>query len=156
LRPSWKRWPETIKVDFTYDESEFINRGLVVLESGLITATMLVMVIIIASLGLRQGIMVGLAIPLCFMIAFLLLQAFGMTLNQMVMFGLVLAVGILVDGGIVVVEYADRKHGRGHAQGGGLRRRRETHVLAGGQRHPHDAVRLHPVPVLELDRRASS
>ena len=108
-----KRWPETIKVDFTYDESEFINRGLVVLESGLITATLLVMVIIIASLGLRQGIMVGLAIPLCFMIAFLLLQAFGITLNQMVMFGLILAVGILVDGGIVVVEYADRKQAEG-------------------------------------------
>lgn len=107
------RWPETIKVDFTYDESEFINRGLVVLESGLITATLLVMVIIIASLGLRQGLMVGLAIPLCFMIAFLLLQAFGITLNQMVMFGLILAVGILVDGGIVVVEYADRKQAEG-------------------------------------------
>lgn len=108
-----KRWPPTVKVDFTYDESEFINRGLVVLESGLITATLLVMVIIIASLGLRQGLMVGLAIPLCFMIAFLLLQAFGITLNQMVMFGLILAVGILVDGGIVIVEYADRKQAEG-------------------------------------------
>lgn len=108
-----KRWPPTVKVDFTFDESEFINRGLVVLESGLITATLLVMVIIIASLGLRQGIMVGLAIPLCFMIAFLLLQAFGITLNQMVMFGLILAVGILVDGGIVIVEYADRKQAEG-------------------------------------------
>lgn len=108
-----KRWPETIKVDFTYDESEFINRGLVVLESGLITATLLVMAIIIASLGVRQGLMVGAAIPLCFMMAFLLLQAFGITLNQMVMFGLILAVGILVDGGIVVVEFADRKQAEG-------------------------------------------
>ncbi|MDP1633040.1 MAG: efflux RND transporter permease subunit [Caulobacter sp.] len=107
------RWPPTVKVNYTFDESEFINRGLVVLESGLITATLLVMVIIIASLGLRQGLMVGLAIPICFMIAFLLLQAFGITLNQMVMFGLILAVGILVDGGIVIVEYADRKQAEG-------------------------------------------
>lgn len=107
------RWPDTIKVDYTFDESDFIGRTLVVLESGLITATILVMVIIIASLGVRQGLMVGAAIPACFMLAFLMLNALGITLNQMVMFGLVLAVGILVDGGIVVVEYADRKMAEG-------------------------------------------
>ena len=108
-----KRWPETIKVEYTFDESEFIERSLSILESGLIIATILVMTIIVGSLGVRQGIMVGLSIPVCFMIGFLLLQAFGLTLNQMVMFGLVLAVGILVDGGIVVVEYADRKMAEG-------------------------------------------
>jgi len=104
---------DTIKVDFTFDESEFIERSLTILESGLIIATILVMIIIVASLGVRQGLMVGVSIPLCFMIGFLLLQAFGITLNMMVMFGLVLAVGILVDGGIVVVEYADRKMAEG-------------------------------------------
>ncbi len=108
-----KRWPETIKVEYTFDESEFIERSLSILESGLIIATILVMTIIVGSLGVRQGIMVGLSIPVCFMIGFLLLQMFGLTLNQMVMFGLVLAVGILVDGGIVVVEYADRKMAEG-------------------------------------------
>jgi len=108
-----KRWPETIAVDFTYDESEFIQRGLNVLESGLITATLLVMLIIVATLGVRQGLMVGMAIPACFLLAFLMLNAIGVTLNQMVMFGLILAVGILVDGGIVVVEYADRKMAEG-------------------------------------------
>src|SRR5262249_21732491 len=69
--------------------------------------------IIIATLGVRQGLMVGMAIPICFMIAFLCLQQLHITLNQMVMFGMVLAVGILVDGGIVVVEYADRKMAEG-------------------------------------------
>lgn len=108
-----KRWPSTIQVEYTFDESEFIERSLTILESGLIIATILVMTIIVGSLGVRQGIMVGLSIPVCFMIGFLLLQAFGLTLNQMVMFGLVLAVGILVDGGIVVVEYADRKMAEG-------------------------------------------
>ena len=107
------RWPSTVKVDYTFDESDFISRTLVVLESGLISATILVMMIIIASLGIRQGLMVGAAIPVCFMMAFLMLNAMGVTLNQMVMFGLVLAVGILVDGGIVVVEYADRKMAEG-------------------------------------------
>jgi multidrug efflux pump len=108
-----KHWPATVKVDFTYDNSEFIGRTLTVLESGILTASLLVMMIIVASLGIRQGIIVGLAIPACFLIAFLMIHAKGVTLNQMVMFGMVLAVGILVDGGIVVVEYADRKMAEG-------------------------------------------
>ncbi len=108
-----KHWPSTIHADFTFDESEFIGQTLNVLESGLITATLLVMVIIIGALGVRQGLMVGAAIPVCFLIAFVLLKGLGLTLNMMVMFGLVLGVGILVDGGIVVVEYADRKMAEG-------------------------------------------
>jgi len=111
-----KRWPETVKVNYIFDQSDFIGRTLVVLESGLLSATILVMLIIITTLGIRQGLMVGAAIPACFMLAFLMLNATGVTLNQMVMFGLVLAVGILVDGGIVVVEYADRKMAEGMAK----------------------------------------
>jgi multidrug efflux pump len=111
-----KRWPETVRVDYIYDESEFIGRTLVVLESGLLSASLLVMLIIVASLGIRQGLMVGASIPICFMLAFLMLNGMGITLNQMVMFGMVLAVGILVDGGIVVVEYADRKMAEGFSK----------------------------------------
>lgn len=107
------RWPSTVKVDYIYDESEFIGRTLVVLESGLLMASLLVTLIIVASLGIRQGLMVGVAIPICFLLAFLMINGMGVTLNQMVMFGMVLAVGILVDGGIVVVEYADRKMAEG-------------------------------------------
>ncbi len=108
-----QRWPSTVKVAYTFDNSEFIGRTLVVLESGLLMASLLVMMIIVASLGIRSGLMVGAAIPACFLLAFMGLNADGVTLNQMVMFGLVLAVGILVDGGIVVVEYADRKMAEG-------------------------------------------
>ena len=108
-----RHWPSTVQVDFTYDNSDFIGRTLTVLESGIMTASLLVMLIIVASLGIRQGLIVGLAIPACFLIAFLMIHAKGVTLNQMVMFGMVLAVGILVDGGIVVVEYADRKLAEG-------------------------------------------
>jgi multidrug efflux pump len=68
---------------------------------------------VVASLGIRQGLMVGLSIPICFMIGLMSMNFMGVTLNQMVMFGMVLAVGILVDGGIVVVEYADRKMAEG-------------------------------------------
>ncbi|MBS0296975.1 MAG: efflux RND transporter permease subunit [Proteobacteria bacterium] len=109
-----KTWPSSVKVDFTYDASEDINRTLVELESGLIIAVILVMIIVVWSLGIRAGLLVGAAIPTCFMLAFLMLQAMHITLNQMVMFGLVLSVGMLVDGSIVVVEYADRKMAEGH------------------------------------------
>jgi len=111
-----KGWPTTVQTAYAFDQSDQIARMLILLESGLITASILVMVVIIASLGVRSGLMVGAAIPACFMLTFLMLQAAGMTLNMMVMFGLVLAVGILVDGGIVVVEYADRKMAEGHAK----------------------------------------
>jgi multidrug efflux pump len=109
-----KSWPVNVTAAFAFDQSDQIGRMLVLLESGLITASILVMVVIILSLGVRQGLMVGAAIPGCFMLTFLLLKAANMTLNMMVMFGLVLAVGILVDGGIVVVEYADRKMAEGY------------------------------------------
>ncbi|MFI4965693.1 MAG: efflux RND transporter permease subunit [Caulobacterales bacterium] len=108
-----KHWPSTVKVDYTYDSSDFIARTLRVLQSGITTASLLVMLIVVAALGIRQGLIVGLAIPTCFLIAFMMIHADGVTLNQMVMFGMVLAVGILVDGGIVVVEYADRKMAEG-------------------------------------------
>lgn len=108
-----KHWPSTVKVDYTFDNSEFVGRILTMLQSGIITASLLVMLIVVASLGIRQGIIVGLAIPICFLMAFMMIHAVGVTLNQMVMFGMVLAVGILVDGGIVVVEYADRKMAEG-------------------------------------------
>ncbi|THD59391.1 efflux RND transporter permease subunit [Phenylobacterium sp.] len=108
-----RRWPSTVKVDFTYDNSDFIARTLNILESGILMASLLVMMIVVASLGIRQGIIVGLAIPICFLIALMMINMMGVTLNQMVMFGMVLAVGILVDGGIVVVEYADRKMAEG-------------------------------------------
>ena len=111
-----KTWPPTVRKAFSFDQSDDIGRMLLLLESGLITASILVMVVIISSLGIRSGLMVGAAIPACFMLTFLMLQAAHMTLNMMVMFGLVLAVGILVDGGIVVVEYADRKMAEGYAK----------------------------------------
>jgi multidrug efflux pump len=108
-----KHWPSTVKVNFTYDNSDFIARILKILESGLMMASLLVMMIVVASLGIRQGLMVGLSIPICFMLGLMAMNFMGVTLNQMVMFGMVLAVGILVDGGIVVVEYADRKMAEG-------------------------------------------
>jgi multidrug efflux pump len=84
------------------------------LSDSIILAIILVMIIIVAALGPRSGMLVGIAIPTSFLMAFMILNGLGMTLNEMIMFGLLLAVGILVDGAIIVVEYADRKMTEGH------------------------------------------
>lgn len=106
-------WPDSIKYAITADESELIGDQLGQLQSSIITAVMLVMIICVAALGLRSALLVGISIPASFVMAFLLLGTFGYTINMMVMFGMVIAVGILVDGAIVVVEYADRKMAEG-------------------------------------------
>ncbi|KZK83412.1 Swarming motility protein SwrC [Pseudovibrio sp. Ad13] len=105
--------PSTVSVSYMLDVSDNIFQTLNSLESSIMTAIFLVMVVVIAALGLRSAILVGLAIPTSFMLGFLTLTTIGMTVNTMVMFGLVLTVGMLVDGAIVMVEYADRKAAEG-------------------------------------------
>ncbi|MFD0915720.1 efflux RND transporter permease subunit [Pseudahrensia aquimaris] len=106
-------WPETIKINYLLDQSSFINEVQGSLMASIMTAIALVMIVVVASLGLRTGLLVGLSIPVSFMIGFLILSSVGMTVNMMVLFGMVLTVGMLVDGAIVVTEYADRKLSEG-------------------------------------------
>lgn len=106
-------WPPEITIDYTLDASSWIYRSINSLEASIITAISLVMIVVVAALGMRSAILVGIAIPTSFLIGFFLLAMSGLTMNMMVMFGLLLAVGMLVDGAIVVVEYADRKMAEG-------------------------------------------
>lgn len=110
---SQEEWPDTVQVTLTSDKSEMIGTQLSQLQASIATAVVLVMIIVVAALGLRSAFLVGLAIPGSFVMAFLMLGVAGYTINMMVMFGMVIAVGILVDGAIVVVEYADRKMAEG-------------------------------------------
>lgn len=107
-------WPEGIHVNYALDISEHIVKMLGRLQGSVLTAICFVMIVVVAALGLRPGLMVGMAIPISFLMAFANLYALGFTLNMMVMFSMVLAVGMLVDGAIIVVEYADRKMSEGH------------------------------------------
>ncbi|MDO8422805.1 MAG: efflux RND transporter permease subunit, partial [Parvibaculum sp.] len=102
-----------IEINYTLDASNWIHRSLGSLESSITTAIVLVMIVVVAALGMRSALLVGFAIPTSFMIGFFFLSTAGYTINMMVMFGMLLAVGMLVDGGIVVVEYADRKMSEG-------------------------------------------
>ena len=111
-----KSWPATIHYEFINDQSIFVRDSLSGLTASVMTAVLLVMIVVVAALGLRSALMVGIAIPTTFLMGFLLLSVFGYTLNMMVMFGLILAVGMLVDGAIVIVEYADRRMAEGAAR----------------------------------------
>ena len=119
-----KNWPATVKATVTSDTSEQIGNQLGQLQSSIVTAVLLVMIIVVAALGWRSALLVGISIPASFVMAFLLLGTFGFTINMMVMFGMVIAVGILVDGAIVVTEYADRKMAEGL-------NRKEAYSMAG-------------------------
>ncbi len=102
-------WPTAVQHSFLNDQSESTKNLFRSLEAAVLTAIALVMVTCVATLGVRPALMIGTSIPVSFMIAFLVVEMMGMSINMMIMFGLVLAVGVLVDDPIVVVEYAERK-----------------------------------------------
>lgn len=106
-------WPAGIEISFLLDQAISTTNLYRSLEASVLTAVVLVLIMCIATLGLRPALLIGTSIPLSFMMAFMVLQMLGMTVNMMVMFGLVIAVGVLVDDPIVVVEYAERKLSEG-------------------------------------------
>ena len=106
-------WPEelraAVQVGFSNDQSRTVGSMVSQLEGSVLTAIALVMIVVLAALGVRSALLVGFAIPTSFLLCFVLLALMGITVSNIVMFGLILAVGMLVDGAIVVVEYADRR-----------------------------------------------
>ncbi len=102
-------WPPGVEAHITQDQSKVIKTRLADLQNSVLTAILLVMVVVVAALGVRSGLLVGVAIPGSFLMGILVIDALGLTINMVVLFGLILAVGMLVDGAIVVTEYADRK-----------------------------------------------
>jgi multidrug efflux pump len=78
------------------------------------------MIVVLAALGTRSAMLVGFAIPTSFLLCFILLGVMGVPISNIVMFGLILAVGMLVDGAIVVVEYADKRLSQGARPDAGL------------------------------------
>ena len=110
-----KSFPKNVKICFSQDTSKYIKDMLGSLQNNVIAAIILVLIIILGSLGIRSGFLVGVSIPGSFLSGVLALSTMGYTMNMVVLFALILSVGLLVDGAIVVVEYADRKKiGRAH------------------------------------------
>lgn len=110
-----KTWPEGVKVGFTQDKSKLIRQMLADLQNSVATGVLLVAVIILFALGFRASLFIGIAIPASFLAGVLGLQLAGLTVNIVVLFSLILAVGMLVDDAIIVSEYAERRMSEGMA-----------------------------------------
>ena len=106
-------WPEGIEIIASRDKSKDVRQMLSNLQNSVISAVLLVFIIIIGILGIRAAGLVGVAIPGSFLLGILTIASFGITINMMVLFALIMAVGLLVDGAIVVTELADRRMAEG-------------------------------------------
>ncbi|MEZ9337583.1 efflux RND transporter permease subunit [Vibrio splendidus] len=102
-------WPNNLLVKYTWDESKDVKIMLNDLQNNILSAIILVVIVIIAILGVRTALLVGISIPGSFLTGLLVLSVFGLTVNIVVLFSLIMAVGMLVDGAIVVTEFADRR-----------------------------------------------
>lgn len=114
--------PAGISFSITADQSKDIRMMVSDLENNILSGLVLIMGIILVTLGRRDSILVGLAIPFSMFISFAVIQAFGYTLNMIVLFSLVLSQGMLVDNAIVITENIHRHHNLG------LRRVTAAHV----------------------------
>ena len=110
-------WPEglqaAVNVGTSNDQSRIVDSMVQQLLGSVFTAVALVMIVVLAALGIRAALLVGFAIPTSFLLCFAFLALMGISISNIVMFGLILAVGMLVDGAIVVVEYADKRQQEG-------------------------------------------
>lgn len=100
--------PDGLKISITNDQSEQTKMQLSNLENSIIFGVILVILVLLFFLGLRNSLFVGLAIPLSMFISFVVLGMMGTTMNMVVLFALILALGMLVDNAIVVIENIHR------------------------------------------------
>lgn len=103
-----EKGPNSIVVTYTGDQSQDVKEMLSELQNNVISAVLLVAIVIVGILGVRSAGLVGMAIPGSFLTGILVLAIYGFTINIVVLFALIMAVGMLVDGAIVVTEFADR------------------------------------------------
>lgn len=98
------RWPEGTTFRVLGDQSTMVNDMVSELENGILTALILVVGVLLFAMGARNSLFVAAAIPLSMLLAILVLSSLDFTLNMMVLFSLILALGMLVDNGIVIIE----------------------------------------------------
>ena len=106
-------WPPGVTLTYSRDKSYYIKKNIRTLVNNVATAVVLVFIVLIGILGIQNALLVGIAIPGSFCAAIFLLSLTGMTINMVVLFAMIMAVGMLVDGAIVVTELADRKMAEG-------------------------------------------
>lgn len=102
--------PDQITVTVTSDASKDVHIMVADLENNMASGMILVLLVIFASMGFRNATLVGLSLPLSMLLAFFVLQMFGITMNFIVLFSLILASGMLVDNAIVIIDNIYRHH----------------------------------------------
>ena len=101
-----KTLPSNLNIVVSNDDTIYANLMVKELNGNIIAAVVLIMVLVIASMGTRVSMLVGLSIPFCFLMTYLILYTLDMEVNFLVMMGLLLGMGMLIDGSIVITEYA--------------------------------------------------
>ena len=107
-------FPKDLNVSITNDQSSFTKEMVSSMENNIISGVLVVVGVLMLFLGIRNAYFVGIAIPLSMFLSFLILGWLGYTINMMVLFGLIMALGMLVDNGIVVVENIYRLYEEGY------------------------------------------
>lgn len=107
--------PGDLEVIVTDDLSFYIRDEIQNLENSIILGMILVIFVLFLFLGFRNALFAGMAIPLSMLLSFIILQLSGVTLNNMVLYSLILALGMLVDNAIVVVENVYRLYSSGYS-----------------------------------------
>jgi multidrug efflux pump subunit AcrB len=108
--------PQNLDIVITDELTTYIEDTIMNLENSIILGVVLVTFILFLFLGFRNALFSGLAIPLSMFLSFVILQQTGITLNSMVLYSLILALGMLVDNAIVVVENVYRLHTIGYSR----------------------------------------
>lgn len=104
-----KHLPPGIELITTFDQSPFSLQMVSELEGNILAALVLVLVVVVAALGTRSAMLVSLGVPVASLGGIAVIYFLGYSFNFMVLFGLLLAIGMIVDGAIVIAEYADCK-----------------------------------------------
>ena len=99
-----KTFPKDLHISISNDQSSYTRNMVKNLENSIISGVILVVLVLLFFLGSRNALFVGIAIPLSMLLSFCVLGAMGATINMMVLFSLIMALGMLVDNGIVVTE----------------------------------------------------
>lgn len=107
-------FPAGLSIAITNDQSSFTKEMVSSMENNIISGVIVVVGVLMLFLGIRNAYFVGIAIPLSMFLSFLILGFMGYTINMMVLFGLIMALGMLVDNGIVVVENVYRLYEEGY------------------------------------------
>lgn len=108
-----EQWPEGVSFKVLGDQSKYVNDMVLDLENNIFSALILVVGVLVFFMGMRNSLFVAVAIPLSMLLGFIVIYMFGMTLNMVVLFSLILALGMLVDNAIVLVENIYRHHEEG-------------------------------------------